>query len=77
MYFPDDVVLGPGGVFVFLLYVIRIAWHVLTAGFFLLVDRGAAREVIEAETGSPAPEPGLARDASVDGNLSGLCPTPY
>ena len=24
MYFPDDVVLGPGGVFVFLLYVIQI-----------------------------------------------------
>jgi glycosyltransferase 2 family protein len=52
MYFPDDIVLGPGGVFVFLLYVIQIAWHLLTAGFFLIVDRDAAREVIEAETGS-------------------------
>jgi uncharacterized protein (TIRG00374 family) len=50
MYFKDDVVLGPGGVFVFLLYVIQCAWHVLTATFFLLVDRGAARQVIEAET---------------------------
>jgi len=52
MYFPDDVVLGPGGVFVFLLYVMQIAWHLLTAGFFLIVDPGAAREVVEAETGS-------------------------
>ncbi len=52
MYFPDDVVLGPGGVFVFLLYVIQIAWNVLTGAFFLIVDRGAAREVIEAETGN-------------------------
>jgi hypothetical protein len=36
---------------VFLLYVLQIAWHLLTAGFFLIVDRGAAREVVEAETG--------------------------
>jgi uncharacterized protein (TIRG00374 family) len=50
MYFPDDVVLGPGVAFVFLLYVIQFAWHILTAGFFLIVDRDAAREVIEAET---------------------------
>jgi hypothetical protein len=50
MYFPDDVVLGPGGVFVFLLYVMQFSWHLLTAGFFLVVDRGAARQVIEAET---------------------------
>jgi uncharacterized protein (TIRG00374 family) len=50
MYFHDDVVLGAGGVFVFLLYVIQFLWHVLTATFFLLVDRGAARQVIEAET---------------------------
>ena len=79
MYFPDDVVLGPGGVFVFLLYVIQIAWHVLTAGFFLIVDRDAAREVVEAETGSAGVcnlHLGSATP-SVDGNLSGLCPTPY
>jgi hypothetical protein len=50
MYFPDEVVLGPGLAFVFLLYVIQFAWHILTAGFFLIVDRDAAREVIEAET---------------------------
>jgi len=50
MYFRDDVVLGPGGVFIFLLYVFQFVWQVLTAGFFLIVDRGAARQVIEAET---------------------------
>jgi len=50
MYFPDEIVLGPGLAFVFLIYVIQSAWHLLTAGFFLIVDRDAAREVIEAET---------------------------
>jgi len=50
MYFSDDVVLGPGGVFVFLLYVISGVGHLVAAGFFLLVDRKAAREVWEAET---------------------------
>ena len=50
MYFPNEVVLGPGLAFVFLLYVIQFVWHILTAGFFLIVDRDAAREVIEAET---------------------------
>ena len=50
MYFPDDVVLGPGLAFVFLLYVIQFVGCLLTAGFFLIVDRDAAREVIEAET---------------------------
>ena len=49
MYFHDDVVLGPGSVFVFLLYVFQFLWQMVTAGFFLLVDRNAAREVIEAE----------------------------
>jgi uncharacterized protein (TIRG00374 family) len=50
MYFHDDVVLGPGGAFVFLLYALQCAWQLLTAGFFLLVDREAARLVIGAET---------------------------
>ena len=50
MYFHDDVVLGPGGAFVFLVYVIQFVWHILTAAFFLVIDREAAREVIEAET---------------------------
>jgi len=50
MFFPDEVVLGPGVAFVFLSYVIQFAWHIVTAGFFLIFDRDAAREVVEAET---------------------------
>jgi uncharacterized protein (TIRG00374 family) len=50
MFFPDDVVLGPGGAFVFLLYAIQCVWQLLSAGFFLVVDRDAARLVIDAET---------------------------
>jgi hypothetical protein len=50
MYFHDDVVLGAGAAYVFMLYVIQAALHLACGGFFLLVDRGAAREVIEAET---------------------------
>jgi hypothetical protein len=49
MYFHDDVVLGAGTVFVFLLYAISGLWHLVAAGFFLVVDRDAAREVLEAE----------------------------
>jgi hypothetical protein len=50
MYFPDDVVLGSGGAFVFLLYVLQCLWQLLSAGFFLVVDREAARLVVGAET---------------------------
>jgi uncharacterized membrane protein YbhN (UPF0104 family) len=50
MYFSDEVVLGPGSVYVFLLYAISGVGHLIAAGFFLLVDRNAAREVLEAET---------------------------
>ena len=51
MFFPDDIVLGPGLAFVFLLYVFQFAWHILAAAFFLLIDRAAAREVVAAESG--------------------------
>src|SRR5712672_3632850 len=50
MYFPEDVVLGPGAAFVFVVYALQFTWTLLAAGFFLVVDRGAAREMIEAET---------------------------
>ncbi len=49
MYFRDDVVLGAGAAFVFLLYVISGLWHLIAAAFFLAIDRHAAREVLEAE----------------------------
>jgi uncharacterized membrane protein YbhN (UPF0104 family) len=50
MYFSDEVVLGAGGVYVFTLYLISGVGHLVAAGFFLVVDRKAAREVWEAET---------------------------
>lgn len=50
MYFQDEVVVGPGAVFVFLLYVIQCTWHLVSAGVFLIVERNAARQVIEAES---------------------------
>jgi hypothetical protein len=49
MYFHDDVVLGPGVTFVFVLYVIQMIWVLVTAGLSLLLVRGAARELLEAE----------------------------
>jgi hypothetical protein len=48
MYFHDDVVLGPGAAYVFLLYVIQFIWILLAAGFFMIADRSAAREAMEA-----------------------------
>lgn len=43
MFFHDDVVLGPGAAFVFLLYVLQSGWHVVSAGFFLLIERWTRR----------------------------------
>jgi uncharacterized membrane protein YbhN (UPF0104 family) len=50
MYFSDEVVLGAGAAYVFVLYVVSGALQLLAAAFFLVVDRNAAREVWEAET---------------------------
>ncbi len=50
MYFHDDDVLGPGALFVFLLYLIQCICTLGGAGFFLLFNRGSAREVLEAES---------------------------
>lgn len=41
MYFPTEIVTGPGAAYVFLLYGIQVAWTVLAAGFFLVGDRSA------------------------------------
>ncbi len=51
MYFPDDVVLGPGEAFVFLVYAIQFVWHLASAGYCLATERGAAHAVVEAELG--------------------------
>jgi glycosyltransferase 2 family protein len=50
MYFHDDVVLGAGAAYVFLLYVIQCVWVLLAAAFFMVLDRTAARDAIEAES---------------------------
>jgi glycosyltransferase 2 family protein len=50
MYFHDDVVLGAGAVFVFLLYAIQCVFTPLAAALFMVFDRSAAREAIEAES---------------------------
>jgi hypothetical protein len=49
MYFRDDVVLGAGATFVFLLYAVSGLLHIVAALFALAWDRGSAREVLEAE----------------------------
>ena len=49
MFHPSEVVLGPGAVFVFYLYAIQFAWHVLSgAGCLLLESRSSDRTDIAA-----------------------------
>jgi len=50
MYLRDDVVLGAGAAYVFLLYVIQCIWILLAAAFFMVVDRSAARDAMEAQS---------------------------
>jgi len=42
MFFADELVLGPGAAYVFLVYAIQFAWHVLSGAVCLLLDRDAA-----------------------------------
>jgi uncharacterized protein (TIRG00374 family) len=41
MYFPTNIVTGGGSAFVFLLYVIQLAWTIVGAAIFLIGDRKA------------------------------------
>jgi hypothetical protein len=50
MFWRDEVVLGAGAAYVFLVYCIQFTWHVLSAGVCLVLDRDAGREVVAAET---------------------------
>ncbi|MDB4935763.1 MAG: hypothetical protein JWP87_2735 [Labilithrix sp.] len=45
MYFPTQVVTGAGSAYVFLLYVIQLAWTVFGAGIFLVGDRKALSQL--------------------------------
>jgi glycosyltransferase 2 family protein len=49
MYYPMDVVTGPGPAYVFLVYGIQVAWQLLAAGIFLVLDRGSLQSLEEAE----------------------------
>lgn len=42
MFFADELVLGPGAAYVFLVYAIQFAWHILSGAFCLFLDRDAA-----------------------------------
>jgi uncharacterized protein (TIRG00374 family) len=44
MYFPEEMLTGPGAAFVFLLYVTQVGFHVLAMGIGLLMDRDEARD---------------------------------
>lgn len=40
MYFPTEVVTGPGAAYVFSLYALQLVWTLFSAGIFLVGDRG-------------------------------------
>jgi uncharacterized protein (TIRG00374 family) len=56
MFFPTEIVTGPGAAYVFLLYGVQLVWTVGAAGFFLAIDRSAFHALAEA--------PGLGGDAA-------------
>jgi hypothetical protein len=56
MFYPLDVVTGPGPAYVFLVYGIQVAWQLFGAGLFLVLDRGSLRAIEEAEVVKEAEE---------------------
>ncbi len=55
MYFPTNVVIGPGAAYVFLLYAIQVVWTLVSGGAFLVGDRKSLRALEEAVGILPAP----------------------
>lgn len=49
MYYPRDVVTGAGAAYVFLVYGLQLLWTVGAAAVCLFVDRGAVKDLEEAE----------------------------
>ncbi len=49
MYYPTEVVVGPGAAYVFLLYIVQAVWAVVGALLALAVDRGARSALKAAE----------------------------
>ena len=54
MYFPSEVVMGKGSVYVFLLYSVQFVWHIVAAALAAALDPGMLRrgeQVIAGSTG--------------------------
>jgi uncharacterized protein (TIRG00374 family) len=49
MYYPTDIVTGPGAAYVFVMYAETVVWSLIAAGVCLLSDRGALKALEEAE----------------------------
>jgi hypothetical protein len=68
MYFPKEIVTGPGAAFVFLLYALQVGWTLLCGVVLLVFDRSArlaledagAEEIEKAEKGAKEPLEGAA-----------------
>jgi hypothetical protein len=56
MYFPKDVVTGPGRAFAFILYATQLGWAVLSAVVALILDRSARQALEEAREGEAEAE---------------------
>jgi hypothetical protein len=56
MYYPTSVVIGAGAAYVFLLYLLQLGWTVLAGLVCVLADRGALRQLEEAEGAVPPEE---------------------
>ena len=48
MYFPQSIVTGPGAAYVFLMYGVQLVWTIAAAGFFVVGDRKALRDLSHA-----------------------------
>jgi hypothetical protein len=49
MFYPTEVVTGPGHAYVFLVYAVQVAFQLLAAALFLVLDRGSLRALEDAE----------------------------
>ena len=57
MFFPTEIVTGPGAAYVFLLYAMQLVWTVASAGWFLVRDRSALTALSHAPVLTSEPPP--------------------